>query len=312
MFRSFLPIVAFAALTACGDGNPFSAGAGGGAGEDSEIPADVAGSFTSFSYNVADGTLTLTGLLRDEDVTTQSYIRKPALDQGVYSAFTAQDDPLDEHTTVYVRELGNVAGAVASTGGQFTYYSGGVNYKRVGGYDPVVTNDNNDTGLATYTGDYVGLSNLYGPDTDRLPVPGNPNPGNIIPGQSSVVTGRVFINVGFASNNVAGTVVDRVITSRNFGTVSLPVLTLAPTDLQEDGTFAGDVERAGSRQEVGEYAGIIGGPDSNALAGGLHVEEHFDTALTVAGEEEYGVFVLGRCGGTLEDSSTECDIVDPE
>ncbi|MEP6020759.1 MAG: thymidylate synthase [Paracoccaceae bacterium] len=314
------------ALGACGDGNPFTDTTGGGTttppgSTTSDIPADIAGSVANVDFDPAANTLSITGLLRDGNVVTQTYNRNAALDaaagSGVYQAYTFQDDPLDEHTTVYVRRLGDVEGAVAVTGGQFQFFSGGVAYKRDGGFDPIEPDAANDRGLVTYAGEYIGLSDLNGPDTDLLPVPGGTSP-SITPSQAAPVTGDVFINVEFGSNNVAGTVYNRVIDTDALGQVALPDLILVPTDLSTDGSFAGTVQQAEDQQGVGDYGGIIGGPDSNVVAGGLFAEEHFGsntgTALdTVTDEEEYGIFVLGRCGSALQDATaTDCASVDPE
>lgn len=315
MIRTVLAATALVGLTACGSGNPFDTTtlADGGPAADSAIPATITSSLVSFAYDPAAETLTLRGLLRDEDVTDVAYTRNAALDEGVYRAFTAQDDPLDQHTTVFVREHGSVAGLVAATGGQFTFYSGGVNFTRSGGYDPHPVDDATDTGLVTYTGEYIGLSNLNGPGGDLLPVPAGAGGGSITPAQASVVNGRVFINIGFASGSVAGTINQRVINSGAFGTVALPDLTLVPTQLDASGRFTGGVEIEGTRRSVGDYAGIVGGTDSEVMAGGIFVEEQFDTTGTlgaVTGEEEYGVFVIGKCGGAFEDASPDCSAVD--
>ncbi|MEO9820677.1 MAG: hypothetical protein ABJF79_09945, partial [Paracoccaceae bacterium] len=89
-----------------------------------------------------------------------------------------------------------------------------------------------------------------------------------------------------------------------------------------DGSFTGGTNRddvsGGNSVPVGDYGGIIGGPDSNVVTGGLYAVEHFGsdtgTALdTVTDEEEYGIFVLGRCGSALQDATaTDCASVDPE
>ena len=311
------------ALGACGDGNPFTDTTGGGTTTPpgtttSDIPENVAGSVASVDFDPAANTLSISGLLRDGDVVTQTYNRNAALDEGVYQAYTFQDDPLDEHTTVFVRRLGDVEGAVAVTGGQFQFFSGGVAYKRDGGFDPIVPDEAADRGLVTYAGEYIGLSDLNGPDTDLLPVPGG-LPGTVTPSQAAPVTGRVFINVEFASNNLAGAVTNREIDTEALGPVALPDLILVPTDLSADGSFAGQVQESIDQSSVGDYGGVLGGTDSEALAGGLYATEHFGsntgTALdAVTGEEEYGIFVLGRCGSALQDASAaaECAVVDPE
>ena len=315
MIRTMIAVAALAGLTACGDGNPFDttitdddeAAANG-------IPADVAGAVGAFAYDPDSETLTIRGLLRDEDVTDVEYIRKPALDRGVYQAFTAQDDPLDEHTTVYVRELGSVSGATAVTGGQFSFFTGGVSYKREGGYDPVTISAADDTGLVTYTGAYIGLSDVNGPNTDLLPIPAGAGGGAVNPAQASVVTGRIFINVGFADNNVSG-VIDRRVLESSAGPQVLPNVFLRPADLAADGTFSDQAEiiEDGNRTTVGTYSGILGGTDSEVMAGGIYAKDHYgdDPALTgITDEEEYGTFVLGKCGGDFEDASPDCDAVD--
>lgn len=322
MKRIFAASVALAILGACGDGNPFTA-----AGEDADdetvvdfvIPPAVAGNLVGFSFNADTDTLNVTGLQRDGDEVTVDYVRNAALDRGEYRAFTFQDDPLDEHTTVYVRQIGAVSAATAVTGGQFGFFTGGVSFERSGAFDPIQGNQDADTGLVSYSGDYIGLSDLSGPGTDIAPVGAGVDPSTV-PSQASVVTGRVFINVEFETNEVAGIVSQRQILLGNrnsaAGTlVDVPDLLLAPGQFNDEGNFASTVEintASGSRQEVGEYAGVIGGPDAEAIGGGLFAEEHFDEAIDVDGEEEYGIFVLGRCGTGQADHGAECAVVDPE
>ena len=77
-----------------------------------------------------------------------------------YRAFTAQDKPLNEHTTAYVNTISDVTAALAVTGGQVTYFDGGARFTRSGGYDPVEVSVPNDTGLVNYAGTYIGLSNV--------------------------------------------------------------------------------------------------------------------------------------------------------
>lgn len=333
MKYTYAAIAALLALSACGDGNPFFASpqpAAAPVPTSAAVPAEVAGSVADIVFDDVAGTLSVTGLLLDGDTFTQVFNRRAGLDQGNYQAYTFQDDPLDEHTTVYVRRHGSVEAGVAVTGGQFTYYSGGVTYKRAGGFDPVIPDAANDRGLASYAGAYVGLSNLDGPDNDlnRTGLPGGLDP-SVTPGQAAVVNGSALINVEFATNNLKGEIYDRSITLpqrdattgdilRDAGgnaltTVvsGLPDLILVPTTLQGDGTFAGTVELNGTRAEVGDYGGIVGGPSSDGVAGGVFASEHFDTAITVTGEEEYGVFVIGRCGTALQDDPALCGISDP-
>lgn len=322
MYRIFAASVALAALSACGDGNPFTDttdDSGDEAVVDFVIPEEVAGNLTNFAYDATAETLSITGLQRDGDEVTVSYERKAGLDQGEYQAYTFQDDPLDEHTTVYVRQIGDVSGAISVTGGQFGFFTGGAGFSRDGAFDPIPGNQADDTGLVSYSGDYVGLSDLEGQNTDLLTVPASvvaPRPA-----QAAVVTGRIFINVEFDGNNLSGAVFDRQITTgsrfdptASTVTAGLPSLLLEPTEINDNGEFNGTVEiqPTGTRTTVGQYAGVIGGTDSEAIAGGLYVAEHFDEAIDVTGEEEYGVFVLGRCGTGQTDHGAECTVVDPE
>ncbi len=357
MTRNLLPIAALAALVACGDGAPFGTppvtdpdpsapteptpdpdpdpGADPGA-EGGGIPDVIASTVTGFTYNPGAGTMTLSGTLRDGDALTTTFTRNAALDvldansgAVAYEAFTAQDDPLDEHTTVYARAVGDVSAAVAVTGGQFTYYSGGVSYTRTGGFDPGPIDEAQDTGLVTYAGQYAGLTNLNGPRTDLLAPPAGVSDSTIIPAQAGPVSGRVFINVSFADNQLAGEIYNRQVDSEAFGTFNVSDLILVPTELAADGTFSGEVELPSVRTDVGEYGGLIGGNAGEAMAGGIYVDEHFDelidpatgnpitrpdgTQVVISGEEEFGIFVLGRCGSGLEDPSAECaPPVDPQ
>ena len=277
------------------------------------IPADIQGGMLSFSYDPSGETLVVTGISLDEDSSASTYRRRSSLDvlapngTVAYQAYTAQDDPLDEHTTAYIKTIGSVTAAVAVTGGQFSYYDGGALYTRSGVYDPVVAGENNDTGLVSYAGSYIGLSNVNGPNTDLLPVDGT-IPGDILPTQASVVNGSIFINVSFGDNELKGVVYDRsvilpdAVTGTNF-TYNLPNLLLVPTVVADDGTFNGTVEISGPTL-VGTYGGILGGPNSEAVAGGIFVAEHFDDA--VGGEEEYGVFVLGQCGTAANNDPVLC------
>ena len=316
------------ALGACGDGNPFTEETTDDAApvtdtptEDTGIPERVQGALDDFSYDPDTDTLTITGLLRDGDTITQAFGRNAALDEGVYEAYTFQDDPLDEHTTVYVRRLGQVEGAVAVTGGQFSYYSGGTVFRRNGEFDPIIPDSDQDRGLASYAGEYIGLSNLNGPNTDLLTPTTTITDESVLPSQAGVVNGQVLINVEFGTNNIAGEIYDRQITidTTNFpsGTnpvQELPDLVLVPTDLTNAGTFAGNVELS-DQTGVGEYAGTIGGPQAETLAGAIFAEEHFgDGAVLggITGEEEYGIFVLGRCSGPQADANPGCVDADPE
>jgi hypothetical protein len=171
--KSYISVCALALVVgACSGSNPFTvvdAGTGTPATPTTPaatgIPADVQGSLASFSYNAAAQTLTISGISFDEEDITAPYRRRTALDitaqngSVAYEAYTAQDDPLDEHTTAYIKSISDVTAAVAVTGGQFSYYDGGTLFTRTGTYDPVTVSEPDDTGLVSYAGSYIGLSN---------------------------------------------------------------------------------------------------------------------------------------------------------
>lgn len=334
MIRNLTLISAFTALVACGDGAPFPT-TGDVTDPDTPttsngIPSAISNRAVSFSYNPGAGTLFVTGQLRDGDLETNRYVRKATLDRGEYQAFTLQDDALDRHTTVYVRQVADVSAATAVTGGQFTYYNGGALYGRTGGFNPGPVNAS-DNGQVTYAGPYVGLSNLNGPDTDLIDItdPNIDQNGVDIPRQASPVTGRVLISVSFGQNKVEGAILDRQVLSDRFGQFNISDVILVESELTADGTFEGEVELPFRRVDVGSYGGTIGGNNGEAMAGAVFLEDHYDETLdnagnpildpdtgaqaSISGEEEYGIFVVGRCGGPSQDATAtaQCNIVDP-
>ncbi|MEO0937329.1 MAG: thymidylate synthase [Pseudomonadota bacterium] len=313
MTRYLAGIAALALVAACGDGNPFSGtptetDPGDGS---SGIPATLASDLDSFTYDPANDTLIVEGISRDEDPFEATFRRRPGLDVPGYVAFTAQDDPLDQHATAYVQEIAGTRGGVVVTGGQFTFFNAGGAYGRDGVFDrPPVQGD---TGLVTYAGDYVGLTNLAGDPTDLAPVP----PGTdqaVLPGQSAKVTGQIFINVDFGDNNLSGTIYDRRLDADDAtlapGQTDLAVgdIVLVPATIDGNGEFFGDVELSGDRTDRGDYGGIFGGPESEAVAGVIFIADHL--VSNTQAEEEYGTFVLGKCGSPSETAAI-CNSVEP-
>ncbi|MEL7099626.1 MAG: thymidylate synthase [Pseudomonadota bacterium] len=299
MTRYYAGIAALALVAACGDGNPFTgATTGDGTGTATEIPATLASDLQSFTYDPAAGTLVVEGISRDEDPFEATFRRRPNLDVPGYVAFTAQDDPLDQHATAYVQDIGGTRAGVVVTGGQFTFYNAGGAYARDGAYDPPTVTG--DTGLVSYAGDYVGLTNLSGDPTDLAAVTPGVDPG-LLPGQSAKVTGKIFINVDFGDNDLSGLIYDRRLdandTDLGGGATDLAVgdLALVPTTIDGNGEFFGDVELAGDRTDRGDYGGIFGGTDANAVAGVIFIADHL--VSNTQAEEEWGTFVLGKCGG---------------
>ncbi|WP_375691105.1 transferrin-binding protein-like solute binding protein [Pseudooceanicola sp. LIPI14-2-Ac024] len=313
-----IPLALAMLLSGCsGDGsNPFGSG-GGGDGDDGAsggitVPESVAGNVTSMSYDADAETLTVTGVSLDEVPFEAVYTRQAALDSQFagYEVYTAQDDPLDRHSTALVLQSagnrfdGQVRAGIAVTGGPRNRYFGGGFFERDGDYDPPSVSET--SGMVSYVGTYVGLTNVSASrDLGMLLTPDPSTPSELIPSRAAEVTGNVFINADFADNTVEGNVYDRVLD----GSTSLPSLVLIATDIDANGTFAGDVEYQGDvGNDIGDYAGLFGGTDAQSLGGVLKLDE-FDNDLGILDdEEEYGVFVLEQCG-TAGASSSLCDDV---
>ncbi|ASM71608.1 MULTISPECIES: hypothetical protein [Roseobacteraceae] len=312
MTRLLSGIAVLALVAACGDGNPFSGTPTDTDGDTTSgaIPETLASDLDSFSYNPTTGTLTVTGVGLDEDALESVYRRAPGLDVPGYVAFTAQDDPLDQHATAYVHDINGTRAGIVVTGGQFGTYNGGGAYARDGAYSPHVVTP--DSGEVTYAGDYVGLTNLPSDRTDIAVVP----PGTddaLIPAQSAKVTGKIFFNVDFSDNTLKGAIYDRELDLDDSllppGDTVLEVADIEfdPTTIDSDGTYFGDVRMRDGTTDIGDYGGIFGGVESEAMAGVVFMEDHLVTSTTA--ENEYGVWVLGKCGGP-EATAAICADVD--
>lgn len=313
------------ALAACGgDGtNPFDQDDEGGTGgtDTSTIPAEVAGDVERVSFNPATQTLTVSGVTLENTDYSATYGRAPALDVTdgagavIYQAYFTQSDPLDRPAIGFGRESGNsgaVRGGVAVTGGQFNRYFGGTYYERDGGFTPPPVTDNNQ-GLVSYAGRYVGLTNIQdnGNALVLAPAPGT-NPA-LTPGSPIVVEGDIFLNVDFADNTVNGAVYNRDFRDYQ-GVYALPNIVLVATDIDDTGRFNGtEIEYQGILDnDIGDYAGIFGGPNAEGVAGGVRLNE-FDGQGDPSGfdgEEEYGAFVLDQCG-TPDANAAVCAQVRP-
>ncbi|MEC7256778.1 MAG: thymidylate synthase [Pseudomonadota bacterium] len=294
MKRFWLGLAATAAVSACSGGNPFTTETDTEVPE-SGIPEVIAGDLSGISYDPVAQTLTVRGISLDETPFEATYRRRPGMDRGGYEAYTAQDSSLDRHTTAYVRDINGTRAAVVVTGGQFEHYFGGAVYGRNGAFDPPPVEPTANNGLVSYAGTYVGLLNGPGDGGDLLPVsPGTP--ASVLPVEAGEVTGRVLINADFTDNVVNGVVFDRVYVDTP--SLVLNDLALKPTDIDPStGTFSGEVTI--NLQNKGTYGGIFGGADSDAVAGALKATDHIDN---VQNEEEFGIFVLPRCGTPGEDA----------
>ena len=122
------------------------------------------------------------------------------------------------------------------------------------------------------------------------------------------MNGRIFINVDFVQNRIGGLIYSRTLTVPDPTTgapviENVPNLILVPTNLADDGTFTSTVQIS-PFTDVGNYAGVLGGSDSEAIAGSLYVDNHFDDQR--GREEEYGIFVLGKCGTAASNDPALC------
>lgn len=288
-------------LAACSGEAPFGGDVtetdgSGGAGA---IPEVLAADLNSFSYDPNNQTLTISGITLEDGPFEETYRRRPNLDRGDYEAYTAQDGSLDRHSTAYVRDIRGTRAAIAVTGGQFSYYFAGGAYDNGGDFSaPVTSESDQDGGLVSYAGTYVGLLNVSGSGEDLIPVtPGTP--GSFVPGQAAEVTGQILINASFSDGTVNGTITNRVVQDFN-GTDGNPLqvedLALAPAPIADDGTFFGDTSV--ETQVRGEYGGIFGGTNATEVAGVVRAENHM---ADFNEEEEYGLFVLAQCGTAQAD-----------
>ncbi|MCZ7675326.1 MAG: thymidylate synthase [Roseovarius sp.] len=253
MAQKVAGLLACAVLAACSAGsNPFNSGddgAGGGGtggGGGTEVKASVSttigGQVTRVAYNAGAGTLEVEGMSLDEVPYSATYRRAPALDQDGYVAFTVQEDAGDRHFTAYAGQStgGAVRAAAISSPGPRNRAFMGYYLERDGAYDPpdVTT----DSGLVTYAGRYVGLTNLGDPNGSDLLPPVSDDPELVVP-QALIIHGDTFINADFADNAVEGNIFNRELLDTDLNVISeLPSIVLVVTDIAADGTFAGTVE----------------------------------------------------------------------
>lgn len=302
-----------ALLAACGDGNPFTTPGGSTDGEETPVdptdpvtdplavPAAIAGDLESINFNSATNTLTVTGLSQDGVPLVNEYrfiagANDPNTLVDGYATFTGQNDPLGRHATAFVASRDGVQAGLVMTGPQFNTFFGGTFYERNGAYvAPVAPESRFDV---TYYGNYAGGLNTSGPVTDLFPTPGV-DPDVNTPEQTAFIRGMMFVNVDLNDMSVEGEVFDRT-AETSFGSFDLQDIVLVDGTLTGEGTFSGDVELDESDPsfpdtdagDIGDFAGIIGGPNGEAVAGGLNaagIIEDFENSI------EFGVFVLDLC-----------------
>lgn len=314
-------IAACAALAACasGDGsNPVTGGDGGDTdpggndGEliDNEITEALAGDLQRIAYDPGDpadpddDTLVVELSALDQSPVLAEYERNSALDVPGYVAFSVQDDPLDRIFVAYAAtsEDGSVSAGVAGDGGQFLKFFSGAFYERHGDFSMPTT------GLVSYAGSYVGITNLNDLDQDqRLPIPPGTDP-SLYPYQPRVTTGSIFLNVDFDDNAVNGAIYDREFTDGD----PLDNVYLVDGEIDANGEFLGTTEMADTNGPIttGSFGGIFGGIDASSVAGVVALDTIFlpDDARESSFDKERGIFVLPRCGTPT--SPAICDDVD--
>ncbi|MEX0370734.1 MAG: hypothetical protein AB3N09_08895 [Tateyamaria sp.] len=303
-----------ALLVACGDGNPFtttttvttdtvSASDPGTSdpGTDSDtsstaVPEDILGDLNSLSFNASTNTLTVTGLTQDGVPLVNEYRHITSTFAPGYETFTAQNDALGRHATAFVASRDGVQAGIVLTGPQFNEFFGGSYYERTGDYvAPTAPESRFDV---TYYGNYAGGLNGAGPVTDLI-TPAGLDPDVGVPAQAAYITGLMFVNVDLNDMSVEGEIYDRT-AFLDGSNLDLPDLVLIEGELTGNGTFAGNIEidesdpagPGGSSTDIGDFAGIIGGPNGETMAGGTFIERF---SPDIDGEIEYGVFVLDLC-----------------
>ena len=291
-------------------GNPFNSPPPGDGGDgdapptSSIVPAAIAGSVSSVTFDPANQTLVVTGANLDNTPVSTVYTRNAALDRNGFQAYTNQDGAVERHFTAFVAQTGSVNAAVVSSPSPRNRTFRGAFFDRDGAYDPPIVTA--DTGVVTYAGSYVGLTNIGDPNGNDL-ISTNITPAVLQPGQALGTDGDVLLSADFADNAVEGNIFNRRLLDTNGNALSnLPSLVLIVAPIAADGTFEGaieyDIADANSNTNafvnVGSYAGIFGGIDAAQVAGGIDLTE-FDGAqdfvLGAENEQESGIFILEAC-----------------
>lgn len=266
-----------AVLTACGE-SPSSS-------TDADTPVDnvpvskatiAVGDMGVASYDDANGTLVVQISL-DGDSPLQPYIAAGALNG--YSRFTQQDDALDRKFTAFAGEAddGSIQAVVAMDGGQFNKFFGGAAITQNTYTAPT-------TGLASYAGAYVGLTNI-GPGLN-IPVGAD---DSLTPFDTTPVTGTVFLNADFAGNNVNGAIYDRVFDPEGLA-INLQDTVLTVTDFAADGSFDGTAQLP-DQVGTGTYTGAFGGTGASHIAGIISLESNFLDKATDSNGDPFVILV---------------------
>ncbi len=240
----------------------------------------VVGDLKSATYGAGDGSLVVQITLDGNDL-NQSY-GTPTAD-GDYNRYTLQNSATDRFFTAFAGAStdGSVSAVVVSDGGQFNRFFGGATANQVSYSAPA-------SGIANYSGDYVGLLN-FGPAAGDGPGESS------TPHRSMQVNGEVFFKADFSDNAVNGNIYNRTYGPDGTGT-ALPEIVLTVGDIAANGSFTGTVELT-DQVGVGNYSGVFGGSGATAVAGTVALGAGFsDGAIAGAdgNEREFGIFVLDR------------------
>jgi len=261
-------------------------------------PATVAGALQAVDYDADAGELVLTLNAVHGGERNVTYVRTAAVDTNGYQGYTLQRSPADRHYTALFGESADnelYAGVVADGGNNNRYFGGGVYGRQgLGVYSPY---DHAPTeGEVQYRGDYAGVTNVANSGTQLLDSSGL-DPNLTPPRQSDRVTGIILLNADFENLQMDAEISNRQLVDDLGGLNPLPDVILVPTAITAEGTFEGTVEYEGVvGSQIGSYAGLFGGAGATSVAGVVYLEEFDGTTNRVTGEEEYGVFIMTRCG----------------
>lgn len=272
---------------------------------DNTAPTEVMGALQAVNYDPDAQELILTLNAIHGGERNVSYVRTPSVDTNGYEGYTLQRTAADRHYTALFGESNDshlIAGVVADGGNNNRYFGGGF-FGRQGlnVYSPY--DHAPDEGEAQYRGEYAGVINGSG-DGSLLIDPSSIDPNLSGPRQAGRVTGIIMMNADFANLQVDGEISNRTLVHDPLGLNPLPDIVLVASAIDDTGQFLGNVEYEGViGTQIGNYAGIFGGNGATSVAGTVFLEEFDGTTNTVQGEEEYGVFVLTRCGADNDHAS---------
>lgn len=307
-------ILSITAMVACGGSgsNPVTGGEGTTAVDPVDpadpdnplvngIPAALANNLNAVNYDPANQTLSLELESLDAPGDPAVYVRYAALDSAVagYQAYVRQDDPLDRFFLAIAGTSANgeVRAVSITDGGQFNRFFGGAFYEKNGSYV------HPETGLVSYAGNYAATTNVNARGDNLQPPPAT-TPTELLPREPATISGRVFLNVDFNDNTINGKIIQRQFTE--YPAITMEDISLVEGVIADDGTFLGSTEIEVEKSN-GSFGGTFGGDGATAIAGVTHITEY---SPDLENEEEYGIFVLERCG-TASPSDALCDSVNP-